>query len=177
MKNIFFFCLALSLTACFTACKGDKGDPGPAGVAGPKGDTGSAGPGSVKGVKYTVSASDWAYEAPSWTAARANTAITPNILDKGGVFVYWEKSAGVWVALPFTHYPTDWYTSTLHAEYYAGGVKFFITDSDLSEPRTPAAHTFKVLVVAGDQRVRNDDMDWTDYAKVLERFDVEFESE
>lgn len=168
MRNIVSIYLALSLMALFTACKGEQGDIGP---------IGPPGPGSVKGKSFPIGSNDWVWTAPSWTASVSEPAITDDILSKGGVFVYWQKSAGVWVALPFTHYPNDWYSTTLHAEYSLGSVKFFITDSDRTQPAVPGAQTFKVLVVAGDQFVINDDLDWTNLKAVEERLGLENEYE
>ena len=169
MKNVLTICLALSLAALFTACKGDKGDEGPLGPPGP------SGPGSVKSKTVTVAATDWAWAAPSWTAAKPDTAITADIVSAGAVFVYWEKSAGVWVALPFTYYPIDWYSTTLLTEHSVGSVKFYITDSDHTEPAAPGAQKFKVVVVAGDQFVINDDLDWTNLKAVEKRLGLENE--
>lgn len=167
--NTLLFCLGLSAAALFAACKGEKGDLGDIGPDGPQG------PGSVTSKMATIGANDWTWTAPSWTAAKPDTAITTDILNEGGVFVYWEKSAGVWVALPFTHYPNDWYSTTLHAEYSLGSVKFFITDSDRTQPAAPGAQKFKVLVVDGDQLVDNEDVDWTNLKEVEKRLGLQNE--
>lgn len=169
MKNMLTICLALSLAALFSACKGDKGDEGPLGPAGP------SGPGSVKSKSVTIGANEWTWAEPSWTAAKPDTAITADIVNEGAVFVYWEKSAGVWVALPFTHYPNDWYSTTLHTEHSVGSVKFFVTDSDRTQPAAPGAQKFKVVVVAGDQLVGHDDLDWTNLIEVEKRLGLQDE--
>jgi hypothetical protein len=161
MKSIRIFCLLLSIAAWVTACKGPEGPQGEIGPAGPQGA------GSVKSQSFTVS--NWVFTSPSWTGTISYAAITADIMSTGGVFVYWKNAAGNWTALPITNYATDWYSTTMQAEHYVGGVKIVKTDSDLTEPLAPGNQEFKVLVMEGQHLVRNADLDWSDYEAVNER--------
>lgn len=164
--SLFLFALAL-----VSACTKE----GPAGPEGPTGPQGPAGPGSAKGKTFTIAAANWTYTAPSWSGTISNADITQAIVDQGGVFVYWKKPDGNWVALPFIDYPTDWYSSTLQAEHKVGSVNILITDSELTQPISPGDRTFKVIAVSGDGMVRNPDLNWNNLAEVGQRFGLQSE--
>lgn len=168
MKNRFFFPFVL-LVLSFAACSKE----GPAGPIGPAGPDGPRGPGSAKGQTFTIAAANWTYSAPSWNGTIISADITQAIVNQGGVFVYWKNPGGNWVALPLTYYPTDWYSSTLQAEHYVGGVKILKTDSELTQPTNPGDMMFKVLAVSGDGMVRNPDLNWNNLPEVIERFELQ----
>ena len=144
-------------------------------LSGPAGPQGPAGEGSVQGQAYTIAAANWTYTAPSWKGVINIAGITQAIVNQGGVFVYWKNQDGNWVALPLTNYPTDWYSTTLQAEHYVGGVKILKTDSELTQPTSPEDMIFKVLIVSGEGMAHNPDLNWNDLTEVSEWFGLQID--
>ncbi len=161
MKHTLLFPLFGLLLICGAACKGEKGDTGPAG---------RDGSGAEDALTQTVR--NWTYAAPSWTANILVPDITQAIVDQGAVLVYWKNPANQWAALPVTTYSLDWYTSTLDMTFAVGAVTVRKTDSDLTKPVDPGPQTFKIVTITGEGMVVYDDLDWADYEVVADRLQL-----
>jgi len=163
--TVVFAGLALTLGLTLTSCK--KGDTGPAGTAGTNGTNGNA---NVVSSSLTTSA--WTYVSPSWEMTFTYPAITQSILDKGAVLVY-VKSGNNYYQLPFTFYPAATYSQSYEVETYLGGLKVYVTDSDLTQPTNPGSLTFKVVVIAASQRLANPNVNYDNYDDVKKAFNLQ----
>jgi len=167
MKRIkLFFVLAIAATFLFQSCtkEGPAGPAGATGATGAQGPTGPAGPASNGGVSSaSITTSNWSYISPSWVLTLTYSVITQDILDNGAVFVY-NKVGTSYFQLPYTLYPTSSYSRTADFEHYVGGLKIFVTDSDLTQPVNPGTQTFKVVVIDGT--AKNPNVNYNDYNSV-----------
>jgi hypothetical protein len=140
-----------------------------------KGDTGPAGKDGVNGnanvVSSSVTSSNWAFVSPAWEMTLTYPAITQNILDKGAVLVY-VQSGSNYYQLPYTFYPANTYSRSYTFVHYIGGLKVFVTDSDLTQPTNPGSLTFKVVVIAASQRLANPNINWKNYTEVKEALNL-----
>jgi hypothetical protein len=156
--------LAIALGLTFAACK--KGDTGPAGPAGTNGANGNA-----NVVSSTVTATSWAYTAPSWKVSFTYAAITQAVIDKGVVLVY-AKVGNAYNQLPLTFYPASTYSSTWEVSSYLGGIDVIATDSDLTQPANPGSWTFKIVVMTASARLAHPNVDLKNYNEVKQAFNL-----
>jgi len=156
-----FGTFALACGLLFTGCK--KGDTGPAGANGTNGN--------ANVVSSSLTTSAWTYVSPSWEMTFTYPAITQNILDNGAVLVYVQQGSNYY-QLPYTFYPASTYSRTYTFVHYLGGMKVFVTDSDLTMPSNPGSLTFKVVVIAASQRMANPNVNYDNYNEVKKAFDL-----
>jgi hypothetical protein len=156
--------LALTLGLTLTSCQ--KGETGPAGPAGTNGTNGNA-----NVVSSSITTSAWSYVSPSWEMTFTYPAITQNILDKGAVLVYVQSGTNYY-QLPYTLYPQNTYSRTYTFVHYLGGLKVFVTDSDLTQPSNPGSLTFKVVVIAASQIDENPNVNYDNYEEVKKAFNL-----
>ena len=154
MKSSLIKISAMCLLACalFTNCK--KGDTGPQGEPGTNGKNGNA---NVKST--TQSNVVWVYSDPDYVTTINMPEITQDILSKGAVLVYINTGNEVYTQLPVTFYPSNTYSETYSYECFVGGIRIFVTDSDLLKPLAQPSNNFKykIVVMAGSDRVANVD--------------------
>lgn len=158
-----FGTFALACGLLFTGCKKE----GPPGKDGTNGKDGNA-----NVVSSSVTSGGWSYVSPSWEQAFTYPAITQNILDKGAVLVY-VQSGSNYYQLPYTFYPSSTYSRTYTYVHYLGGLKVFVTDSDLTQPTNPGTLTFKVVVIAASGRAANPNVNYNDYNAVKKAFNLQ----
>lgn len=159
ITGVLMLMLILSITAC-------QKEP----VQGPKGDPGNA---NVHSITYTVPTSGWSVNGNVLYATIPVSEITSDIITSGAVLVYLETQPGAFGQLPVTTYPADWYSETFEVYTAAGAVEIHISDSDLTQPPTPAnALKFKIVVIAGSGLAANPVNTLTTYAKVKQTFNL-----
>lgn len=161
-----FGMFALACGLLFTNCAKD-GKTGPAGPAGTNGTNGNA-----NVVSSSLTSSAWTYVAPSWEMTFTYPAITQDILDKGAVLVYVQQSSNYY-QLPYTFYPASSYSRTYTFVHYLGGLKVFVTDSDLTQPSNPGSLTFKVVAIAASGKMANPNLNYDDYNAVKKAFNIQ----
>ncbi len=144
-KSITKFAMILSMIALFSNCKkAEMGPKGETGAAGPQGVTGNA---NVKSKTYNNLT--WAYAAPQMVTSINIPEITQDIVDNGAVIVAMETSGGKFSPLPISIYYTG-YQALVDYEYFNGGVKIYIANTELQEPANPGnTLKFKVTIMAG----------------------------
>ena len=130
---------------------------------GPPGKDGNA---NVK--SSTITFSNWSWNSSAYYDYANFTwgAITSDIVNTGGVFVYASNGAGAWLPLPRTIFPNNTYTQSQRFSYYQGGFTVIVQDSDLTPPANPGTWTIKVLAVASSVRQANPGLDWNNYEQV-----------
>ena len=163
----------------FSSCKkdpGPKGDTGSQGPAGPAGTNGTNGINGTNGnanvVSSSITTASWTYVAPSWEMSFTYPAINQDILDNGAVLVY-VKSGSNYYQLPYTFYPSSSYSRTYTFVHYLGGLKVFVTDSDLTQPTNPGTLTFKVVAIAASGKMANPNLNYDDYNAVKKAFNLQ----
>jgi len=160
MKNK--FCLPVILTLFITlvhSCK-KEGPPGPAGKDGNA---------NVKTTTITFSSWTWDGNAGYSFADFTWGAITSDIVNTGGVFIYVSNGSGGWLPLPRTIFPTSSYTQSQRYIYSTGFFRVIVQDSDLLPPVSLGTWTIKILAVAGSLREANPNLDWSNYEAVRAR--------
>lgn len=118
---------------------------------------------------FTVTISSWSYSDPVYYADISWAAITQEVIDGGAVLVYYQTGSSTYSQLPLTFYQSPTYSTTLEVVSYVGGVRVLWYDSDLTQPLTPPAATFKIVVLTPAAKASYPDMDWSDYRKAIER--------
>lgn len=136
------------------------------GPAGPAGKNGNA-----NVVSSSVTSGSWTYVAPSWEQTFTYPAITSTILNSGAVLVYVQSGTNFY-QLPYTFYPSSSFSRTFTYVHYLGGLKVFVTDSDLTQPSDPGTLTFKVVVIASSALKQNPDVNLKDYNAVKKAFNL-----
>lgn len=156
MKTRISMLTALIALLTFTGCK-KEGPPGPAGEDG-----------NANVQSSTITFSNWYWNNSAYYDYSDFTwsAITNDIANTGGVFIYLSNGAGGWVPLPRTVYPSASYSQSQRYIYYQGGFTIIVQDSDLIQPNNPGTWTIKVLAVASAMRQANPQLDWNDYEQV-----------
>jgi hypothetical protein len=160
MKNKFSLVLGLFFAVTFSLSSCKKGPEGPAGKDG-----------NSNVVSSSITSGNWTYDEPSWVQTFTYPAITSDILNSGAVLVY-VQSASNYYQLPYTYYPSSVFSKTITYVHYLGGLKVFVTDSDLTQPNNPGSLTFKVVVIASSDLIRNPNVDLTDYKAVKSAFNI-----
>ena len=154
-KNYLSFAMILILSI-LSGCKKE-------GPAGPAGQDGNA---NVKSSTITFSNWSWSssgqYDYVDFTWG----AITTDISNSGGVFVYESNGSGGWLPLPRTIFPNNTYTQSQRYVYGAGAFTIIVQDSDLTQPNNPGTWTIKILAVASSLRQANPNLDWNNYYAV-----------
>ena len=153
---------ALVCGLLFTNCKKE----GPQGPAGKDGTNGNA-----NVVSSSITSSSWVYSSPSWSINFTYGAITQDIIDRGAVLVYM-KVGSAYNQIPITFYPANNYSRTYDISTYVGGVTIYCTDSDLTQPTNPGTLTFKVVVIAASQLIKNPNVDLKNYTAVKQAFNI-----
>lgn len=130
---------------------------------GPPGKDGNA---NVK--SSTITFSNWSWNSSGYYDYANFTwgAITSDIVNTGGVFVYESNGSGGWLPLPRTVFLSNNYAQSQRFSYYQGGFTVIVQDSDLTPPANPGTWTIKVLAVASSVRRANPDLDWNNYEQV-----------
>lgn len=152
------FLFALFLLVSATSCKKE----------GPQGPAGKDGNANVHGQVFTVS--NWSYSAPSYYSDISYSAITQDIINTGAVLVYLSNGSGGYSQLPLTYYPSSAYSRTFETVSYPGGVRIYVTDSDLTQPVTPGTSSFKVVAISSSARIAHPEIDYSDYEEVAKVF-------
>ena len=152
------------MVLALAGCK--KGDTGPAGKDGKNGTNGNA-----NVVSSSVTSSSWTYTAPSWQISFTYSPITQDIIDRGAVLVY-IKAGSAYNQLPVTFYPASTYSRTYEVSTALNGVTIFCTDSDLTQPTNPGSQTFKIVVIAPSQLIKNPNVNLDNYEEVKKAFDL-----
>ena len=135
-------------------------------VTGPAGEDGKDGNANV--VSSSITSGSWSFVSPSWSQSFTYSAITQDILDNGAVLVY--VASGVnYYQLPYTFYPTSSYSRTYNYVHYLGGLKVYVTDSDLNTPE-PGTLKFKVVVIEASGLMKNPIVDLNNYQAVKKAF-------
>lgn len=141
-KSITKIVMILSMIALFSNCK--KAEMGPKGEAGAAGANGNA---NVKSKTYNNLT--WTYVNPQMVTSINIPEITQDIVDNGSVIVAMETSSGKFAPLPISIYYTG-YQALVDYEYFNGGIKIYITNTQLLEPANPSnTLKFKVTIMAG----------------------------
>lgn len=147
-----------SFLTLLASCK-KEGPPGPAGLDGNA---------NVK--TSTVTFSSWTWDGSSGAqydyANFTWSAITSDIVNTGGVFVYVSNGAGGWLPLPRTVFPNSAYVQSQRFNYTTGAFTVIVQDSDLTPPVNMGTWTIKVLAVAGTLRQAHPGLDWNNYSAV-----------
>jgi hypothetical protein len=137
-------------------------------VTGPAGEDGKDGNANV--VSSSITSGSWSFLSPSWSQSFSYSAITQDILDNGAVLVY--VASGVnYYQLPYTFYPTSSYSRTYNYVHYLGGLKVYVTDSDLNTPE-PGTLKFKVVVIEASGLIKNPNVDLNNYQAVKKAFNL-----
>jgi hypothetical protein len=137
-------------------------------VTGPAGEDGKDGNANV--VSSSITSGSWSFVSPSWSQSFSYSAITQDILDNGAVLVY--VASGVnYYQLPYTFYPTSSYSRTYNYVHYLGGLKVYVTDSDLNTPE-PGTLKFKVVVIEASGLMKNPNVDLNNYQAVKKAFNL-----
>lgn len=139
------------------------------GAVGPAGEDGKDGNANV--VSSSIISGNWTFVSPSWSQAFTYAAITQDILDNGAVLVYVASGAN-YFQLPYTFYPSSSYSRTYNYVHYLGGLKVYVTDSDLTTPATPGTLEFKVVVIEASFLMKNPNVDLNDYQAVKKSFNL-----
>ena len=173
MKVFNFLSIAVLVTAlAITGCKkvpvvGDKGEQGLPGTNGTNGKDGNA-----NVVSGTVTVSSWVYSDPFYYVNIPSQSISQSIINTGAVLVYVKLADNVWSQLPLTFYNSPDYSSTLEVITTLNLIHIEWTDSDLSQPSTPPALTFKIVVIASTGTLLASKVDTSDYLEVKEAFNL-----
>ena len=137
-------------------------------VTGPAGEDGKDGNANV--VSSSITSGSWSFVSPSWSQSFTYSAITQDILNNGAVLVY--VASGVnYYQLPYTFYPTSSYSRTYNYVHYLGGLKVYVTDSDLNTPE-PGTLKFKVVVIEASGLMKNPNVDLNNYQEVKKAFNL-----
>lgn len=163
MKKTIVLGMVALMVLMFGACKKPK--DGAPGAQGPQGNA------NVTYGIFNVPASSWGYTSPTYYATLLEPTITQDILDKGAILVYM-GSTSQWVQLPVTFYPSSTYSELIKPIFTLGQVEVDITDSDLTQPATPTAKTFKVVVIASRSMLINPNVDFSNYESVKKAFNL-----
>ena len=159
--------LLIAGATTFSNCAKD-GAAGPAGKDGLDGKDGEDGYSNV--VSSSIISGNWTFLSPSWSQSFTYAAITQDILDNGAVLVY--VASGVnYYQLPYTFYPTSSYSRTYNYVHYLGGLKVYVTDSDLNTPQ-PGTLEFKVVVIEASFLMKNPNVDLKNYEAVKKAFNL-----
>lgn len=127
---------------------------------------------NVKSTTMTISSWTWngssgiQYDYASFTW----TAITYDIVNSGGVFIYLRTGTDTWAPLPRTVFLNNTYTQSQRYIYSVNSFRVIVQDSDLTQPVNPGTWTIKVLAVASSLRRANPNLDWNNYEAVKARF-------
>jgi hypothetical protein len=182
MNNYFkyFGIMMLSIGLFFSSCTkevvgpaGPQGEQGPAGPAGPTGAAGQDGNANVKAYTFTGAPSAWVSFGTYGSAGYgygidlAVPAITSSILNNGAVLIYrYISTTGYYVLLPYS-FPNSGYVETYLTAYKTGEARVERYDTDLYTTSPASTWEFKVIVIAGSQRLANPDLDLTNYEEVM----------
>jgi hypothetical protein len=158
------------LTNCKKAEAGPKGDTGP---AGPTGTVGPAGNANVKSNTFTNITWTFNSTTKNFEAIISYSAITQEIVNTGAVMMYMETSSNYYSQLP-TSFMFD--ASTIlffEFEHYNGGVKVYVHNSNLDNSIAPQSTIkFKIVAVAGSAKAQNPNVDYGNYTKVKEAYQL-----
>ena len=136
------------------------------GATGPAGEDGNA-----NVVSSSITSGSWTFLSPSWSQSFTYSAITQDILDNGAVLVYVAEGVNYY-QLPYTFYPSSSYSRTYKYVHYLGGLKVYVTDSDLTTPDDPGTLKFKVVVIEASGLIKNPNVDLNNYQAVKKAFNL-----
>ena len=136
-----------------------EGTQGPAGKDGTNGTNGANGNANVHSRNFIVT---------SWNGVNtsgvyiilADMDITQSIIDSGAVLVYQEVS-GTWYALPRSNFGDQWAFN-----FYLNNIVIQLSHSNGTQVPNPGTNTFKVVVIAGSNRLSNPNLNWSNYNEV-----------
>lgn len=152
MKNIIVKGISICFLACIAVAGCKKAETGPKGETGTAGTNGTNGNANVKTRTFTNLT--WTYNAPVYETTIAMAEITQDIVDNGAVIVAIETASGKYAAVPFTIYYSG-YQALVDYEYYAGGLKIYIANSQLVQPNVPSSTLkFKITAIAGSPFIK-----------------------
>ena len=162
MKIIKLVTIGLLIAGATTFSNCEKGEDGKDGIDGIDGN--------ANVVSSSITSGSWSFVSPSWSQSFTYSAITQDILDNGAVLVY--VASGVnYYQLPYTFYPSSSYSRTYNYVHYLGGLKVFVTDSDLNTPE-PGTLKFKVVVIEASGLMKNPNVDLNNYQAVKKAFNL-----
>ena len=154
-------CLLIAGATTFSNCAKD-------GAVGPAGKDGNDGNANV--VSSSITSGSWSFVSPSWSQYFTYSAITQDILNNGAVLVYVAEGVNYY-QLPYTFYPSSSYSRTYNYVHYLGGLKVYVTDSDLNTPE-PGTLKFKVVVIEASGLMKNPNVDLNNYQEVKKAFNL-----
>ena len=162
MKIIKLVTIGLLIAGATTFSNCEKGEDGKDGIDGIDGN--------ANVVSSSITSGSWTFVSPSWSQSFSYSAITQDILDNGAVLVY--VASGVnYYQLPYTFYPSSVYSRTYTYVHYLGGLKVYVTDSDL-DTTEPGTLKFKVVVIEASGQIKNPNVDLNNYQAVKKAFNL-----
>jgi hypothetical protein len=175
MKTFNFLSIVILIVAfSLSGCKKEAvtGPTGPAGTNGTNGTNGKDGNANV--VSGTVNVTTWTYSSgdAAYFADIPSQSITQNVLNSGAVLVYVKYAENVWSQLPLTLYLDPTYSSTLEVITTLNHIQIVWTDSDLTQPNTPPALTFKIVVITSTGTLLASKVDTSNYLEVRDAFNL-----
>ena len=162
MKIIKLVTIGLLIAGATTFSNCEKGEDGKDGIDGIDGN--------ANVVSSSITSGSWSFVSPSWSQSFTYSAITQDILDNGAVLVYVASGANYY-QLPYTFYPSSSYSRTYNYVHYLGGLKVYVTDSDLNTPQ-PGTLEFKVVVIEASFLMKNPNVDLNNYQAVKKAFNL-----
>jgi hypothetical protein len=135
----------------FSGCK--KAEAGPKGDKGDTGAAGMAGNANVKSSTFTNVTWNYNSASSAFETIISYTAITQEIVNNGAVFVYLGNSTGGYGQLPFSQMIDETVILFFDYEFFTGGVKIIMQNSDLDNSYVPLSTAkFKIVAIAGSAK-------------------------
>lgn len=155
----------LEFAAGPTGPQGAKGDTGNTGQQGPIGPQGNA---NVSDTTINLASGNWFLSGSVYYTDISLPTITSSIVSSGSVEVFMRStsSTGVWLNMPWIETISASLFSIYNYNYSLGYVRIFKQDSDLTAPSNPGVRTFKIIVIASQQKQANPNVNWKDYSQV-----------
>jgi hypothetical protein len=133
--------IGFSLMIIFTSCQKKE-------IKGPQGDPGTPGGGGNANISSTstfvVNSSDWKADVPteSYRVSLPFAALTKDVVDKGTVKVYVQKS-GLWLELPYD-------TGDLFMQYgfQEGILTLYYINIEGGFPAVPTTATYRMVIIS-----------------------------
>ena len=192
MKKFTLFSTALVLLVALlfqTACV-KEGPVGPAGTTGAQGAQGVQGVQGTNGKDATVVSKVFTFQYSDWVKKPNGTpgeydykivvdfpSITQAVVDRGLVVAYVSNGGGGYIAMPYSYgYESggSTYVIDYQAVHYLGGITFWRGESDGMPTVSTLEPTksFKIVVIPPSGLAAHPDVDFKDYNKVVETFNL-----
>lgn len=158
-KKLFSILAATMLV--FSSCKKD--------VAGPQGEPGKDGNANVISTQAAVTS--WTLSGTTYYATVSVPSITQEIVDAGAVLCYMSDGSTGWYSMPYTYYMSG-YQVMYYTNYGVGYINIYNKNSNLTTPAYPGTRVFKIVTISSAARLAHPELDWSDYNKVKETFNL-----